>query len=184
VKQSVWIGTVALAMMAAPAFAQEKPAAKPMADHAKMSADQKFATGAANVGVAEVAIGKLATEKASSPDVKTFAQRMVDDHSKANEELKTLAQNKQMTLPTTIDAEHQAVLDKLSKLSGDAFDKAYMQEMVNGHRKVVAMFRTASKSAADADVKAWAAKTLPTIEEHLKMAQEVSKKPVGTTGKK
>jgi putative membrane protein len=177
-KQTMWIGMVALAVSAAPLFAQDKPAS------GKMGSDQHFVMEAAHIGMAEVAIGKVAADKASSADVKKFAQRMVDDHGKANDELKTLAQNKQITLPTSLDAAHQTTLDKLSKMSGDAFDRTYMQEMVNGHKKAVSMFQMESKSGADADVKAWAAKTLPTLEEHLKVAQELSKKPVGTTGKK
>jgi putative membrane protein len=108
---------------------------------------------------------------------------MVDDHTKANDELKTIAQNKSITLPSSIDAKHKAVADKLSKLSGDAFDRAYMQEMVNGHRAVANEFRTESKSGKDSDVKAWAAKTLPTVEEHLKEAESANK-VVGTSGKK
>jgi putative membrane protein len=131
--------------------------------------------------MAEVELGKLAADKASSDEVKKFGQRMVDDHGKANDELKKLAENKNITLPTAPDAKHKATIDRLSKLSGEAFDRAYMQEMLKDHRKDVSEFRTESKSGKDADVKAWAAKTLPTLEEHLKLAQDANK-AVGTSG--
>jgi putative membrane protein len=137
---------------------------------------------AARGSMAEVELGRLATQKASSPEVKQFGQRMVDDHTKANDELKTLAQGKSITIPTDLDAKHQATRDRLSKLSGAAFDRAYMQEMVADHRKNVDEFRKQSQSGKDAEVKAWAAKTLPTLEEHLKMAQSASRGAVGTSG--
>lgn len=200
-KNVLMIGAVALAI-AAPAWAQQ-PAQQPPPtagaqqpptraqqppmhrdEHAANPAgDQKFVMDAAHANMAEVELGKLAADKASSADVKKFAQQMVDDHTKANDELKTIAQNKNITLPSSIDAKHKAVADKLSKLSGDSFDRAYMQEMLKGHGMVATQFRTESKSGKDADVKAWAAKTLPTIEEHLKMAQDANK-AVGTSGVK
>jgi putative membrane protein len=115
--------------------------------------------------------------------VKKFAQHVADDHGKANDELKTLAQNKSITLPEGTDPHAKAMHDKLSKMSGAAFDRAFMQVMVTDHKKAVKDFRMASKSAKDPDVKGWAAKTLPTLEEHLKMAQSTTT-PVGTSGQK
>jgi putative membrane protein len=106
---------------------------------------------------------------------------MVTDHSKANDELKTLAQNKKMTLPSDIGAEHKALRDRLMKLSGTAFDQAYMKAMVADHVKDVNEFRMESKSGKEPDVKAWAGKTLPTLEEHLKMARDTNG-TVGTSG--
>jgi putative membrane protein len=88
--------------------------------------------------------------------VKTFGKRMADDHGKANDELKSLAQSKNITLPTDLDAKDKALRDRLSKLSGDAFDRAYMQAMVSDHRKDVNEFRMESRSGKDAEVKAWA----------------------------
>jgi putative membrane protein len=192
-KYAVLVGTVALSLSAVPAFAQQaNPPAKPdaarqgapKAEAAKAAADQRFMVEAAQGGMAEVELGKLAADKASNPDVKKFGERMVDDHGKANDELKTLAQNKNITLPTAIDARHKAVIDRLSKLSGDQFDRAYVQDMLRDHQKDVAAFRTESKSGKDADVKAWAGKTLPTLEEHLKLVQDLHKGPVGTSGTK
>src|SRR6185503_1782374 len=107
------------------------------------------------VGTAEVELGKLALQKTQRDDVKKFAQQMVDDHTKAGDELKALAMRKNISWPADLDAEHKALKDRLSKLSGAAFDQAYTQAMVDGHRKVAAEFRTETTSGADAEVKAW-----------------------------
>jgi putative membrane protein len=143
------------------------------------ASDLTFAKEAAIGGMAEVELGTLAKEKASSPDVKQFADRMVTDHSKANDELKQWAQQKNATLPTDVDAKHKATKDRLSKLSGEEFDKAYMHEMVSDHVKDVNEFKKESTAAKDADLKAWAGKTLPTLEEHLKSAREDNAKVNG-----
>jgi len=140
------------------------------------AADTKFVHEAAAGGMAEVELGKLAADKATSPDVKAFGQRMVDDHSKANDELKAYASQKGITLPSSPDPAHKSTQDRLSKLSGAAFDKAYMQDMVKDHDKDVAAFKHASTSAADADLKAWAAKTLPTLQEHQTQAKAINAK--------
>ena len=145
--------------------------------------DEAFVKKAAEGGMAEVELGKLATQKASSDAVKQFGQRMVDDHGKANDELKKLAQDKNITVPTEVSPKDKAEMDRLSKLSGEAFDRAYMRAMLMDHRKDVNEFRTESKAGKDPDVKAWAGKTLPTLEAHLKQAQDANK-AVGTSGKK
>jgi putative membrane protein len=146
-------------------------------------ADRTFALEAAKGGLAEVELGKVAVEKASSPDVKQFGQRMIDDHGKASEELKTWASGKNLSLPTELDAKSQATKDRLSKLSGPAFDRAYISDMVRDHNKDVADFQRAEKTCKDADLKAWVQKTLPTLQEHQKMARDISMKVVGTSGK-
>jgi putative membrane protein len=172
------VGVLALALLVVTAGAQDKP----MQDHdahGKMTKDHMFMTEAAIGGMTEVRLGQLATERAASADVKMFGQHMVDDHGKANEELMSLASQKNVTLPTTLDAKHQAMVDKLSKLSGAEFDSAYMKEMVKDHEKDVSEFEKASKSAEDADLKAWAAKTLPTLRSHLQMARDVAGKAKG-----
>jgi len=163
------------ALAAAPAMGQTKsPASSP---------DMAFAKEAAIGGMAEVDLGNLAQQKASSADVKQFGQRMATDHAKANDELKQWASSKSVTLPAEIDAKHKATHDRLAKLSGDAFDKAYMHDMVMDHQHDVAAFRKESTSGKDADLKAWAGKTLPTLEDHLKLAQQTDK-AVGTSGTK
>jgi putative membrane protein len=139
------------------------------------AADRKFMEKAAAGGMAEVEMGKLAQQKGSSQQVKDFGARMEKDHGKANEELKQLASSKGVELPASTDKEHQSKMDKMQKLSGAAFDKAYMADMLADHKKDVADFRKESKSAKDPEVKAFAGKTLPTLEEHLRMAQDTDK---------
>src|SRR3954466_4225605 len=139
-------------------------------------ADQPFAKEAAVGGMAEVELGNLAKEKASSADVKQFGDRMATDHGKGNDELKQWAQQKKITLPAAMDAKHKATRDRLAKLSGDAFDKAYMRDMVMDHQHDVAAFKHEAASGKDPDLKAWAAKTLPTLQDHLKMAQDTAAK--------
>jgi len=139
-------------------------------------ADKTFMAKAAQGGMAEVALGQMAATKAASNDVKDFANRMVNDHTKANDELKQLAANKGVTLPADLDAESKKTSDQLSKKTGKAFDKAYMSEMVKGHQKVAADFEKESKAAQDPDLKAWVTKTLPTIQDHLKMAKQINAK--------
>jgi putative membrane protein len=140
------------------------------------SADREFMSEAATGGLAEVELGRLAAQKGQSADVKRFGQRMVDDHSKANDELKQLAARKGITLPTDLKDEQKKDKDKLSNLSGAEFDKEYMKLMVDDHDKDVKAFQSEAKDGGDADVKAFASKTLPTLEEHQRMAREIKGK--------
>ena len=135
------------------------------------AADKNFVQKAAVGGLVEVEMGKLAQQKGSSDQVKQFGSRMVEDHSKANDELKQVASAKGMTVPTDVDAKHKAKMDKMQKLSGSQFDRAYMDDMVADHKEDVADFKKQAHSGKDSDLKAFAAKTLPTLEDHLKMAQ-------------
>lgn len=133
--------------------------------------DKEFVSKAGMGGLAEVQMGSLAELKAASAGVKAYGERMVNDHSKANEELSQLATAKGVALPAELDAGHKSALDHLTSLNGAEFDKAYMQHMVEDHEQDVAEFEKASTSAQDSDVKAWAAKTLPTLKEHLRLAK-------------
>jgi putative membrane protein len=155
----------------------EKPAKQTRAaDQAKgalASADRKFVMEAAHGGMAEVELGKLAAEKGSSDAVKQFGKRMAEDHGKASDELKQLAQQKGVTLPTDLDAKHKQLRERLTKLTGAEFDRAYANEMVKDHKKDVADFKREASRAKDPDLKAWAGKTLPTLEDHLKQAQDM-----------
>jgi len=139
----------------------------------RMMPDNSFATKAAQGGMAEVQLGQLAETHAASPDVKNFGKMMVDDHTKANDELKAVAAKKSITLPTGIDAKSQATYDRLSKLTGADFDRAYMRDMVNDHRTDVNEFKREANSGSDPDLKAFASKTLPTLEHHLSEAERV-----------
>lgn len=131
-------------------------------------------TKAAQAGIAEVEAGKIAVQKASDPQVKAFAQQMVDDHGKANEELTQLADYKGVKLPDGPSAADQKKLKKLQGTEGTRFDREYVHDMgVAPHKEAVSLFKKASASARDADVKAFAARTLPTLEHHLEMAQSL-----------
>jgi len=141
--------------------------------------DHEFVMKAAAGGELEVALGKLAADKATNADVKKFGQQMVDDHSKANDELKALAQSKNIDLSKAQEKamkKADAEKEKLEKKSGADFDKAYMKMMVADHEKDVKEFEEASKHAEDVDIKAFAAKTLPTLQHHLDMAKETQSK--------
>jgi putative membrane protein len=135
--------------------------------------DAKFATEAADNGMAEVALGKLALEKGTSTSVKEFATMMVKDHGKANEELMAIAKAKNITLPTTVDADHQAKADELAKLSGAEFDKAYVNAMVDGHKSTLSLMQTEGKDGKDTELKAFASKTAPVVQMHLDMINKI-----------
>jgi putative membrane protein len=135
--------------------------------------DHKFVMEAAVGGMEEVQLGQLAAQKASDPSVKNFGQHMVDDHSKANSQLMQIASQKGITPPTTLPADKQKDMDKLNGLSGAAFDKAYIDMMVKDHKKDVAEFQKQAKNGKDADLKSFAASTLPTLQDHLKMVQGI-----------
>jgi putative membrane protein len=136
------------------------------------SADQPFVTKLAGVGMAEVELGTLAKDKASSREVKAFAQRMIDDHTKAGNELKAIADRKHLAWPAALPADAVALKDKLAKLNGAAFDRAYIDAMVDGHGKALAEVRTEAQSGADPDVKAWASKASSTVQAHLTHATD------------
>jgi putative membrane protein len=140
------------------------------------NADKDFLKKAAIGGIAEVHMGKLAVQKATRADVRKFGQRMVDDHTKANDQLKALAARKGFTPPGDLDEEHQKMLDEMSKMSGKAFDEHYVKMMIEDHDEDVAEFKTKSTKADDAEVKAFASKTLPTLEAHQKAIKAIDAK--------
>ena len=129
--------------------------------------DAEFATKLANGGLAEVALGKLAESKTTNPQIKEFAGMMVMDHGKANEELIAIAKTKNITLPVAPDEEHQKKLNDLSTKTGKDFDTAYVDAMVDGHKKTVDLLEDASKNCKDSDLMTLATKLLPTVKGHL-----------------
>ena len=135
---------------------------------------QKFMEEAATGGMMEVELGNMAQEKASSQEVKDFGERMVTDHTKAGDELKSLAQEKSVTLPDSMTAKQQRSVKKLSALSGQEFDQEYMKMMVKDHEKDVKTYQKASENVPDPTVQDFAAKTLPTLKEHLQEAENVN----------
>jgi putative membrane protein len=146
--------------------------------------DEPFMKEAAIGGLFEVKMGQVAAMKAHSNEVKQFGQRMVTDHSKANRELMDIAAKKGISLPKELDGKHQDMMDHLSKLSGSEFDREYISHMVKDHEEDAAAFEKEARSGQDAEVKAWAGKTLTIVREHLRMAQQIEQTLKGGAGGK
>jgi putative membrane protein len=144
------------------------------------SSDQAFVTKLGGVAMAEVELGTMARDKASSRDVKGFGQRMIDDHSNAGKELKGIAERKKLAWPTALPPDAVALKDRLAKLSGAAFDKAYIDAMVSGHRDLLPQVKAHAQSGSDPEVKAWATKASSSVQAHLTHAQEVQRE-IGKT---
>lgn len=143
------------------------------------SPDTAFAMAAARGGIAEVETGKLAAENATNPDVKAFGQQMVDDHGKANEQLKSVAKKENLTLPTTMNAKQQATYDMLKSKTGAEFDKAYVNAMVKDHTEDVKEFKKEADKGKDEQIKAFASETLPVIQGHLDKIKGIQSKMGG-----
>ncbi len=145
----------------------------------KSNKKNEFAKEAASGGMMEVKLGRLAQQNASSQDVKDFGQRMISDHSKANEQLKEIAQKNNITLPNSMMSKHQKKYDKLKQYSGKEFDKKYMDAMVKDHKEDIENFKKASKNADNEEVREWAKKTVPKLQEHLRLAEQTQKNVEG-----
>lgn len=143
----------------------------------KISADE-FAKKAGAAGTAEVEMGKLGAQKATDPEVKAFAQKMVADHTKANKELMAAAKGKNLEVPTEPDMMHKGMMEKFERQSADKdFNHDYMQQMVRDHKKVIEVFQSAANDTTlDPEMRALAKKTLPTLEQHLADAQKLEAK--------
>jgi len=139
-----------------------------LADSGKL--DQTFVDKAAMGGLAEVKLSKLAMDKGQSSEVKQFARRMVEDHTKANVELKQIADKKNLVVTTRLDDQHEKAYDQLAKLDGANFDKEYMRVMATDHDEATKLFKEQSQRGQDPELKSFAMKTLPTIEKHDDMA--------------
>lgn len=140
------------------------------------SPDTAFAIHAAQGGAAEVKMGKLGAEKASEPDIKAFGQQMVDDHTKANDQLASVAKQENMTLPSDLTAKDEAMYSRLEKLSGVAFDKAYVADMLKDQKADVKQFQKEAHSGQDPGIKNFAAQTLPVLQEHLEKIKSIHSK--------
>jgi putative membrane protein len=163
------VGALAFAL-ACGAYAADKKG-----DTRKLSAnDRTFISEASQDGLAEVELGKVAQQNAASAEVKQFAQRMVDDHSKANQELETIATQLGATVPKEPGGKHAKMVKELSKKNGARFDHEYAEDMVKDHEKAVALFEKESKKGDSDELKQFAAKTLPVLQEHLKMARALT----------
>lgn len=160
--------------------AETKPA-KP----AKLApADRRFLLQAGRSGVAEVEAGRLAAQKATNPAVKQFAQHMVDEHGKANEELKRLASAKGVAVPSTLHPTDKATMKRLQQASGNRFDEIYVKEQRVAHQTAVTLFQQVAKNGIDPDVKAFAQNGLPSLQKHLQMVSAIDVAPVAAGGEK
>ncbi|RSZ58151.1 DUF4142 domain-containing protein [Massilia atriviolacea] len=182
------LGVALAATFAMPASSYAQNAKATMdtpAASALNKADQTIVADMARANMAEIEAGKLALTNSQNAQVKAFAQQMIDDHTKALGDVTQLAQSKGVTLPTELDSKHKAMAAKLGKLNGDAFDKAYMaQAGVGDHKAVHAALKKFEAKAKDPDVKALAAKMLPTVEQHLHAATDLAGTRGGAKGGK
>ncbi len=168
---ALWLSVCPLAV------AQETPDAS----KTQLTAEEtQFLKDAAQSGMAEVKMGELAASNGESQQVKAFAQKLVTDHGKVNEELKQLATRKGATLPDAVTEQQKTMLQHLTSLKGREFDSVFKQHAVDGHQKSVDKFKTAAEKAKDADIKAFAAKTLPTLQQHLALAKQLNAAPTAT----
>jgi len=137
----------------------------------KTMSTQSFVNEAARGGMAAVELGRLAVQRALDPDIKAFAQRMVDDHTRANDELKQLAERKKWKLPTQTTSTQEMTYNRLHDKAGADFDREYAKAMVKHHDHDVKMFETYAESGKDADLKSFAASTIATLRDHQQMAR-------------
>jgi len=174
INKKIMIGSVGLALMLSSSvlFAADSEGQRGQLT----DKDYKFGSDATRGGMEEVQLGELAKQKAGSQGVREFGDRMATDHQKANDDLKQIVQKKGGLIPTSLSHHENATLERLQKLSGAEFDKAYVSDMVRDHKKDVKEFEKASQSLSDPDLKAFAEKTLPTLQEHLRMAQSLEGK--------
>jgi putative membrane protein len=172
--------------LSVPALAQQpmssssRNTAMPQQQQQLSKQDMEFMKNAAIGGMTEVELGKLAQQNGQTQQVKDFGARMVQDHGKANDELKSIAQQKGVQLPDQLDREHQAMRDRLAKLQGDAFDRAYMRMMTTDHDKDLKEFRKEAQASKDPDLKRFARDTLNVIEQHDQLAHNVDRQLTST----
>jgi putative membrane protein len=165
--RSAWLSLVIVGLVGGTAI---------RADDEKPISDSEFVKKVSCAGMAEVKAGEIAMQKANDPKVKELAQKVIDEHTKANKELEELASRKGWTVEKAIEDKHQKEIDRLSNMSGQEFDKAFADCQVKAHEEAVKLFENESRSGQDADLKSWAAKTLPTLREHLELAKNLPEK--------
>lgn len=173
---------VGLALAASPLVAQDKKSETGSKSAQASKEAQTFVNKAASGGMFEVESSKLAVDKAKRDDVKTFAQKMVTDHGKANADLQSMAQKAGVKVPDKMEPKHQAQLEKLGKTGTESFDKAYVDAQVEAHKEAVGLFQNYAKSGDQPDLKQFAEKTLPTLQEHQRMAQDLARQGAVTGG--
>jgi len=139
-------------------------------------AGKLFIKDAASVGMMEIKLGRVAQDNGNLQEVKSFGDRMVLEHSQASQELNAIAAQRNLVLPVQLERKHLLMIARLSKLDGIEFDRKYMQTMVKNHLKSIALFKKALKKVKDPELRAWTVATLPLLQHHLQMAQEVVQK--------
>jgi len=137
------------------------------------SKDRTFVMQAGQLSMMEVELGRLAVKRGSSAGVKQYGQEMVEDHTRANQELMQLAMQKKVELPTEMSTQNTALIDRLSGLSGKSFDTAYKQAMIDSHKQAIALFQAQSQQGQDPQLKAWATQKLPNLQAHLEMVNQM-----------
>jgi putative membrane protein len=140
------------------------------------SSEKEFMTNAARGGALEVQLGNMAAQKASSPDVKQFGERMATDHGQLGQKLQQLASNLNVTPDQQLSPEQQSAVSRLQNLSGKAFDREYMKTMITDHVKDISEFQRTASQASNPDIRRFATEALPTLQEHLRMAREIGGK--------
>lgn len=144
--------------------------------------DKNFVKEAMQGDMAEIQLAQLAQQKASSQGVKQFAQKMIDDHTKLDDQIKPIAQQLGVSQPTELDAKHKSVQSKLEGLSGADFDKEYIKDMVSDHQEDLSKFQQEANSAQNPELKNAASQAAPIISQHLQMAKNLEKNPNSTQG--
>jgi putative membrane protein len=168
----LWRGGVAalVAAFAATAGAQDRK------DDEKPLTDAEFVKKAYSGNLHEIELGKIAKERAADPDVKKFAERMITDHTKANDELKEAAREANIPVPEKMEAEHQDHVNKFRDHRGEDFDRVYMRHMVEGHEKTLNLYTRAAREVQNERLKAYVEKTIPTVKQHLEQARKISER--------
>lgn len=171
---------LAAACVEAPQAGQERPGGEAgQAREAAGDPDKFFLVQAAFMNLAEIEAGRVAADRAAGPEVKEFARKMVEEHTKAQRELAELAKKKGVEVPSKPDEAHAMAVAHLSKLQGRTFDREYLALMTASHAKAVSLFESKARMARDPDIRAWAERTLPALREHWRMARDLAGKAAG-----
>lgn len=156
-----------------PSRSPNSPAGGQPSSNSLSSRDRTFLMQAGQLSMMEVELGRLAVKRGSSAGVKQYGQQMVEDHTRANQELMQLAMQKKVELPTEMSTQNTGLIDRLSGLSGKSFDTAYKQAMIDSHNQAIALFEAQSKQGQDPQLKAWATQKLPNLQAHLEMVNQM-----------
>ncbi|MEG4234067.1 DUF4142 domain-containing protein [Microcoleus sp. Pol11C3] len=156
-----------------PGRSPNSPAGGETSPNSLSSRDRAFVMQAGQLSMLEVELGRLAVQRGSSAGVKQYGQEMVDEHTRANQELMQLVMQKQVELPTEMSTQNTAFMERLSGLSGTSFDRAYKQAMIESHNQAIALFQAQSQQGQDPELKAWATQKLPNLQAHLKMVNQM-----------